>query len=132
MNSVPAQPGANRQSAILKPGQQASLSQSSPARPDGRSGGQLSQPIPVQTVDIDRVMAWRNGAFNFEGANLQEVMRQLARWYDIEVVYEKGIPDIHFVGEMSRDITLSGVLKALEASNVHFKLEDNRRLIVLP
>ena len=50
----------------------------------------------------------------------------------VEVVYEKGIPDIHFVGEMSRDITLSGVLKALEASNVHFRLEDNKRLIVLP
>ncbi len=110
---------ANGKTAVLKPGEQAEVRANSPLTID-------------HSPDLDKVMAWRNGAFNFEGASLQEVMRQLARWYDIEVVYEKGIPEISFVGEMSRDITLSGVLKALEASNVHFRLEDNRRLIVLP
>lgn len=102
---------------VLKPGQQAQI---------GKAG------INIKQADIDKVMAWRYGAFNFEGASLQEVMRQLTRWYDIEVVYETGIPDIHFVGEMSRDMNLAGVLKALEATNVHFRLENNKRLIVEP
>ncbi|MGN6420687.1 MAG: FecR family protein [Pseudobacter sp.] len=107
-------------SVMLKPGQQAQLENNG------------SKTLSVKQADIDKVMAWRYGAFNFEGASLQEVMRQLTRWYDIEVVYETGIPDIHFVGEMSRDISLAGVLKALEATNVHFRLENNRRLIVQP
>lgn len=107
-------------SVMLKPGQQAQLENNG------------SKNLTVKQADIDKVMAWKYGAFNFEGASLQEVMRQLTRWYDIEVVYETGIPDIHFVGEMSRDISLAGVLKALEATNVHFRLENNRRLIVQP
>lgn len=114
--SGPSAPGT----VVLKPGQQAQMAR------DG------STALTVKQADIDKVMAWRYGAFNFEGASLQEVMRQLARWYDIEVVYETGIPDIYFVGEMSRDLGLSGVLKALEATNVHFRLENNRRLIVQP
>ena len=107
-------------SAMVKPGQQAQIA------------ANVNNGISVKQADIDKVMAWRNGAFNFEGASLQEVMRQLTRWYDIEVEYETGIPDIHFVGEMSRDMSLAGVLKALEATNVHFRLENDRRLIVKP
>jgi len=108
----------NGQSAILKPGEQVSLSHSS----------QLSQPIPVQT---DKVMAWKNGFFNFEDASLEEVMRQLERWYDIEVVYEKGIPDITFGGKMSNDVSLSGLLRSLQQMDVHFRVEG-RKLMVLP
>jgi transmembrane sensor len=111
--------GQAENSVVLKPGQQAQIAQGKVAT------------ATLKEEDIDKVMAWRYGAFNFENASLQEVMRQLARWYDIEVVYEKGVPDIHFVGEMSRDISLAGVLKALEASSVHFRIEDNR-LIVQP
>jgi transmembrane sensor len=111
--------GQAENSVVLKPGQQAKIAQGKVAT------------ATLKEEDIDKVMAWRYGAFNFENASLQEVMRQLARWYDIEVVYEKGVPDIHFVGEMSRDISLAGVLKALEASSVHFRIEDNR-LIVQP
>ncbi len=40
-------------------------------------------------ADIDQVMAWKNGLFNFEGASLAEVMRQVERWYDIDIAYEK-------------------------------------------
>ena len=50
---------------------------------------------------------------NFEDASLEEVMRQLERWYDIEVIYENGIPDIELIGEMTKDISLNGLLIVL-------------------
>lgn len=105
-----------RKGAILKPGQQA----------------QISNGIKVaDDVDIDKVMAWKNGVFNFEGATLEQFLRQVERWYDIDVEYEKGIPAITFWGKMTRDIPLSGLLVVLQKSNVHFRLEG-RKLIVLP
>ena len=106
----------NGRGALLKPGQQA----------------QVSAGIKVaDNVDIDKVMAWKNGIFNFEGATLEQFMRQVERWYDIEVEYEKGVPGITFWGKMTRDIPLSGLLVVLEKSNVRFRLEG-RRLIILP
>lgn len=85
----------------------------------------------VEHPDVEKIMAWKNGLFNFDGASLQEVMNQLERWYDIEVVYEKGIPDIKFFGEMSRNVKLSDVLAGLQGAGVHFKV-DGRRLTVIP
>lgn len=104
---------------VLKPGQQAEVKKTESA-------------IKVAAVQTEPVVAWRYGFFNFQGATLEEVMKQLIRWYDIEVVYEKGIPDIRFGGEMSRNITLEGVLRALEASEVNFRLEGNRTLVIAP
>lgn len=105
-------------SVMLAPGEQARL------------GG--NQKIVVKKVDTDAVMAWRNGIFNFDGVALKDVMAELARWYDIEVVYQNGIPDIRFFGELSRSLPLADVIKALEESKVHVKLEGNHRLVVLP
>lgn len=106
---------------VLKPGQQA------------RVTGKSAQHIDVVSgVDMEKVMAWKNGVFNFQDATLRDVMRQLERWYDIEVVYEKGVPELEFVGKMGRDLTLSEVLRGLEVSKVHFRLEEGRRLVVMP
>jgi len=105
--------------ALLKPGQQISVYETA----------MLSQPAYVNT---DQVMAWKNGIFNFHKASLQEVMRQLSRWYDVEVVYEKGIPAIEFGGEMGRDLTLSQVLKGFEDMDIHFEIASGKRLIVKP
>lgn len=82
-------------------------------------------------VDIEKVMAWKNGIFNFNGVHLQEAMRQLERWYDIEVVYEKGVPDITFLGKITKGVPLNGLLTGLEGAGVHFRVEG-RKLIVLP
>jgi ferric-dicitrate binding protein FerR (iron transport regulator) len=104
-------------SVILKPGQQASISQSS----------KLSHPIPVQT---DEVVAWKNGSFQFDRVPLSAVMRQLSRWYDVDVVYEKGVPDINLGGEMKRDLSLSQVLKGLGKMGVNYRIEG-KKLVVL-
>ncbi|AEV98706.1 hypothetical protein A4D02_09175 [Niastella koreensis] len=106
---------------ILKPGEQASLSQSS----------QKSHFIPVQTVHTDAVMAWKNGYFQFERADIQTVMRQVARWYDVEIQYEGTITTDKFGGSIPRDATLSQVLHALEQSLVHFTIQG-KKVIVTP
>jgi ferric-dicitrate binding protein FerR (iron transport regulator) len=112
---------------ILKPGEQAIISLSSPARPDGRSGRPISQPIPVQT---DVVMAWKNGVFDFNDITFQDAMAQLERWYDIEVVYEKGIPtNVELNGKMTKDITLNELVGILEKIGVKCRLEGRKLMI---
>lgn len=107
------------QSVILSPGQQTQI-----------SGSNLSK---INNVDISKVMAWKNGLFNFEDANLDEVMRQVGRWYDIKIIYEKGIPDIQLWGKMSRNTNLSGLLKNLKDVGVRYRAnEDKRELVILP
>lgn len=111
-------------SVVLKPGQQAQISTTSgPNKPEGK--------IEIMNhPDLEKTMAWKNGLFNFEGAGIEEVMRQLERWYNIDVVYENGIPDIQFIGEMSRQISLSDLLEILRRTEVDFRVEG-RKLIVL-
>jgi ferric-dicitrate binding protein FerR (iron transport regulator) len=86
----------------------------------------------VKQADLDKVMAWKNGVFNFENAGLAEVMRQLERWYDITVIYEKGIPNVYFIGEISRGMSLGDVLTTMEKTGVHFRMQEDRTLIVMP
>lgn len=107
--------------AILKPGEQAIVI---PSKSEG--------PLTIDhSPDLDEVMAWKNGLFHFNGASLQEVMRQIVRWYDVDVVYQGNIPERKFGGEISRNSNLSQVLKILEESKVHFSIED-KKLIVKP
>ncbi|SFO90416.1 FecR family protein [Chitinophaga sp. YR627] len=83
-------------------------------------------------ANVEQAIAWKNGLFNFDSVNLKDMMRQLERWYDLEVVYEGNVPNIVFFGEMSRNLKLSDVLNGLERSDVHFRLEEGRKLIVMP
>jgi ferric-dicitrate binding protein FerR (iron transport regulator) len=116
------------QLAVLKPGQQAEVSTETAAHEKHNT-----QKIKVRSdVNLNKVMAWKNGVFDFQDATLEEVMRQLERWYDIEVVYEKDTPKIEFIGKMGRDLSLSNVLRGLEMSKVRFRLEDGRKLVVMP
>ena len=83
-------------------------------------------------ANVEQAIAWKNGAFNFENMGLKEVMRQLARWYDLDVVYEPGVKDFRFGGEMSRNVPLSSLLKGLKAMEVHFRIENDHKLVVMP
>lgn len=110
---------AYKRSETLKPGQQAVVKPSK------------EHMEVAHNADLDQVMAWKNGLFNFDDATLEEVMRQLERWYDIEVTYAKDIPAIRFGGEINKQNTLQDVLQILEKSNVHFRLEESRKLVVI-
>ncbi|MGX5819779.1 FecR family protein [Chitinophaga lutea] len=93
----------------LKPGQQASL-----------RGGHMEV---NDGVDIDEVMAWKNGLFQFNEADMAAVMRKIANWYDVEVHYEGEVPVRSFGGAIQRSLPLTKVLRILEENNVRFRVE---------
>jgi len=116
-------------SVVLKPGQQAQLVVGENTNNGGGDGDMKIKLLTNQAQD--QIVAWKNGLFNFTGADLETVMRQLARWYDVEVVYERDIPKMKFVGEMQRELNLLDVLDVLKRTDVHFRIEG-RKIIVLP
>jgi len=82
-------------------------------------------------VNAEEVMAWKNGRFLFSGTDLDQLMRQLTRWYDVKVEYNKKVSDL-FYAEIPRSTNLSDVLKALELTGkVHFAIEG-KKIIVMP
>lgn len=101
----------------LKPGKQASLNLQ-------------NQKLGVEEVDADESVAWIKGYFQVN--RIDEVfMRQLARWYDIEVVYEGAIKPNEFKGTIARSIKLSNVVQALRESGINCRIENNK-LIITP
>lgn len=100
---------------VLQPGQQARLSG--------------EQTLKVSKVNTGHVVAWKEGYFSFDGVGLKELMRQLSRWYDMEVIYEGNTGDYEFVGQISRNTRLSGVLRILEAGGVRFRVEGKKIIV---
>jgi transmembrane sensor len=106
-------------SVVLKPGEQAVLA------------GTHSPLTIDHSPDINQVMAWRTGVFHFENADIQTVMRQLSRWYDVEVVYKRDIEkDDPLFFEVKRNTNLSDVLKVLNlAGGAKFTIEDKKIIV---
>jgi len=103
---------------LLKPNQQA-----------------VSQPLADQiqlfnNIDPASILAWKNDLFYFEKASIDEVMRDLARWYDIEVSYEGDKPSGTFTGKIGKDLTLRQTLKILGATRVKYELTEDNKLII--
>jgi ferric-dicitrate binding protein FerR (iron transport regulator) len=109
----------NNAVAVLTPGEQAQLDKN----------GHLAL---LHDVNVEEVTAWKDGFFQFNYADLSSVMRQLSRWYDVDVEY-KGQPDasIQFNGKLGRDLRLQQVLKVLQRSEVNFNIQG-RKIIVIP
>jgi hypothetical protein len=105
-------------SGLLKPGQQAQLN---------KAGGIKI----INDVDVEEAIAWKEGKFQFDRADIHDIMRQLARWYDVDVEY-KGTVSSHFGGTISRNVNLSQVLNMLHLTGeVKFQIED-RKVAVMP
>lgn len=102
---------------LLKPGNQA-----------GVSGSGISL---VPHADLEEATAWKNGYFQFRDARLSEIMRQLARWYDVTVEYDRNLPDEEYTGVISQSVKISKVLEMLEqGGGVEFRI-DGRKITVL-
>jgi ferric-dicitrate binding protein FerR (iron transport regulator) len=126
----------NTEHVTLHPGQQAQivisqqkmLVDGAPAKEDD---AKKAQGLTVlNNTDIDKVMAWKNGVFDFNNIAFADAMHQLERWYDIQVVYEKGIPtDIELNGKMTKDVPLNDLVTILEKIGVKCRLEGRKLLI---
>lgn len=85
--------------------------------------------LNVINVDSDESIAWKNGYFNFQHADLEMVMRQLSRWYDIDIEYQGKIPSETFTGKVYRNMNISEVFEVLEFAQVNFKIEGKKMII---
>lgn len=121
---------AANKSVTIRPGEQAILSLGY-ARDKLAQDDSHTQLAVNWNVNIDQVMAWKNGEFNFDNVDLQTIMRQIARWYDVDVVYQGNVPMKTFKGEISRNVPASKVLDILAYAGVHFKI-DEKKIIVMP
>lgn len=90
--------------------------------------GQLQ---PVHDADLNSVLAWKNGLFDFASADIATVMRQVGRWYDVDIQFDKGVPDGHITGAIPRNTMLSTALQVLRTSGVHFTTEG-KTIHVMP
>lgn len=100
---------------VLKPGQQAELTNAG---------------INILQVDTRSVTAWKDGYFRFKNESLQSVMRKISRWYNVEVAFQKGLPEDTYSGAVTRHGDIRQVLEIMEGSNnIHFTIKG-RRIIV--
>lgn len=107
-------------SVLLKPGQQSQL-----------TGG--NQVTVVPDVDVEMAVAWKNGKQAFSKSGIQAIMRQVERWYDVDIVYEGEVTKRTFSGDIARSANLSELLKLLEANNIHCVLDaPNKKLTIMP
>jgi ferric-dicitrate binding protein FerR (iron transport regulator) len=103
---------------FLRPGQQAKLNKD----------GEIKI---INDADVDEAVAWKENRFQFAWADIHDVMRQIARWYDVSVDY-KGSVSSHFGGTIPREVNLSQALKMLELTGeLKFEIEG-KHVMVMP
>lgn len=108
--------GNGKTTKQLIPGQQASVSKSVFS--------------VKENIDTDEVMAWKNGQFYFGGSDIKSIMKQIERYYDVEVEFRDEIP-YQFVAKISRDVNVSAFLEKLELTNlIHFKIEGKKIIVM--
>jgi transmembrane sensor len=85
--------------------------------------------MKIIDTGMDEVVAWKNGLFQFAGADITTIMREIGRWYNVEIKYADKVPVRQFEGKISRNADLSDVLRILELSNVKFTLVGNKIIV---
>lgn len=103
---------------LLTPGQQAQVNT------DGKI-------VLVKNADTEEAVAWKNGLFQFTGADMATVMRQVGRWYDLNVHLQGNISGVHLSGKVSRNLKLSQVVAILEESGIEIKI-DGKEITASP
>lgn len=104
-------------SARLKPGQQAQIKVS-------------GQNKVVDDVDVDDETAWKNGIFQFREIGIDAILRQAARWYDVQVIYKGKVPEKEFTGRLSRNVKASVLLDMLQYTGVNLKIEGSKIIVL--
>ena len=107
----------HNQTDLLKPGRQARLN-----RTDNK--------IFTSDANVQQVVAWKNGYFYFDKSDIKTIMRQVSRWYDLNIVYESSVPDMKFSGKIERSLPLSGISHLLESGQIHFRIEGKNCIMM--
>jgi len=103
---------ARNQELQIRPGEQAALAE--------------KDHLAVSSPDLSEVLAWKEGKFRFKKTPIKMIMRQIARWYDVDIVYKGKTPDLLLSGVFPRTEYVSQLLEVLqEAGNIHFTMEGN-------
>ncbi|MBX2925286.1 MAG: FecR domain-containing protein [Chitinophagaceae bacterium] len=108
--------GSTTGAVILKPGEQADLSKS----------GRITT---RRDVNIDEVVAWKEGFFDFKNIPVTDLMRQIVRWYDVDIEYRGEVPDTKLTGKISRDVNLDKLIDMLQYAGLNMKVE-NRTIMI--
>lgn len=99
---------------ILKPGQAAFTAGN-------------SKTIKIENTDLEKDLAWKNNDFIFKGDNLRNIMKEVSRWYDVEVIYDGNFSESRYIGVVSRSKNISEVLKMLQLTGkIDFKIEGRK------
>ena len=88
-----------------------------------------NEALVIEEANLETALAWKNGELLFKNADIQTIMRQVGRWYNVTVKYEGAIPKRTFTGGMPRNADLSALLKVLALNDIHF--EVNGRVITV-
>lgn len=99
---------------LLKPGEQAI---------------QQANSITMVPADIEEAIAWKEGWFYFKSTNLQEVLREAAKWYDLEIIYRGAVPTDRFTGKIPKNASLGKFIKLLQLSDIKFNIEGRKMII---
>ena len=100
-------------------------------RPTHVARGSQQQAIQVVTADIEQVTAWKNGKMALANADLVTLMREVSRWYDVDVQYTGTAPDKHFFGLINRNVYLNTILEFLRKNGVRVQ-QQGRNITILP
>ncbi|SEN42960.1 FecR family protein [bacterium A37T11] len=105
--------GPRREALMLSPGEQGLL-----------IGDQLTK----VNVDIKNEIAWTQGIFSFKKEPLENIMKKLARWYDVDVTFEnQALKQITFEGSLERSSSMHTVLRLFEhTGEAHFRIAGRR------
>lgn len=101
-------------SVIIKPGQQAVVA---------------NEIKVLSGVDLEQVMAWKNGQFVLKGTDVAALLRQIARWYNVDIIFTGKVPERRFGGSISREVNLSAMLQALNENGVGCKLHEGKIIV---
>ena len=103
---------------MLKPGQQGVTNQN-------------GLPLKANFVDTEEIMAWKNGLFIFHDQTIANIMKQVSRWYDVDIEYKDGVQNKEFGGTISKYKNITELLNNLQLTQtIHYKLEGRRVIIM--
>lgn len=98
-------------------------------KPDQQAVNTVTAIDIKQDADIDEAVAWKNGKFLFRNTDLRTIMRQLSRWYDVDVEYLGNVAQKHYRGRISRNVPVSEIFQILKTSGINFTINGGKIIV---